>query len=456
MSLFRDPPASSIVCYGCGTVLDPKEPYPFRCPNAGDGADHVLRRVLDTSRLEFPRGESRETNPFVRYRSLLHAYHLAQAAGMSDADFVTSVRELDAAVVAVDGHGFAETPFVSQPRLAEGIGLDGSLLVKDETVDVSGSHKARHLFGLLLHLDIVEKLGLTDPSRRRPLAIASCGNAALAAGVVASAGRRRLVVFVPADIDASIAERLSSLGAEVTICEREPGISGDPTYHHLQAAISEGAVPFTCQGNENGLSIEGGETIGYEIIDWLALSGSALDDIVIQVGGGALASSVAAALGEGVAFGVFEQLPRFHTVQTTAAWPLKRAFDRVSPLVGGDSSPRAIDEVLHKAGRDRSSFMWPWESTPHSVAHGILDDETYDWLAVLQAMLVTGGRPVVVEEDQLEGANRLARELSGIDVDATGSAGLAGLTELRRESALGRGETSALLFTGRRRPPGRG
>ena len=24
--------------------------------------------------------------------------------------------------------------------------------------------------------------------------------------------------------------------------------------------------------------------------------------------------------------------------------------------------------------------MWAWETTPASVAHGILDDETYDWV----------------------------------------------------------------------------
>ena len=43
------------------------------------------------------------------------------------------------------------------------------------------------------------------------------------------------------------------------------GVAGDPTYHRLQAAIADGALPFTCQGNENGLAIEGGETLGYEM-----------------------------------------------------------------------------------------------------------------------------------------------------------------------------------------------
>ncbi len=52
----------------------PGEPYPFRCPNAGrDDADHVLRRELDPAAVEFPVGD--DPNPFLRFRSLLHAYH---------------------------------------------------------------------------------------------------------------------------------------------------------------------------------------------------------------------------------------------------------------------------------------------------------------------------------------------------------------------------------------------
>jgi len=31
--------------------------------------------------------------------------------------------------------------------------------------------------------------------------------------------------------------------------------------------------------------------------------------------------------------------------------------------------------------------MWPWEETPRSVAHGILDDETYDWLAIVKGIM---------------------------------------------------------------------
>jgi hypothetical protein len=74
--------------------LDPAEPYPFRCPKAGcgDDVDHVLRRELDLEhvRLSF----DSEPNPFIRYRRLLHAYHVAIAGGMREEEFCRLVSGL--------------------------------------------------------------------------------------------------------------------------------------------------------------------------------------------------------------------------------------------------------------------------------------------------------------------------------------------------------------------------
>jgi threonine synthase len=437
-----------MICGGCGTVVEASEPYPFRCPHAGDGGDHVLRRVLDLSRVELALGDF-EPNPFVRWRGMLHAYHLAAAHGMSDGAFVELVRDLDGEVASVDGHGFVVTPFAPAPELSGRLGTGASVWVKDETGNVAGSHKARHLFGLLVHLEVVERLGMTV-GPPPPLAIASCGNAALAAAVVAAAGRRRLLVFVPTDAEPAVVERLRALGAEITVCERQEGVAGDPTYHRLQAAIADGALPFTCQGNENGLAIEGGETLGYEMATALAGTGR-LDHVVIQVGGGALASSVAQALYESTALDVLPAMPRVHTVQTAGAWPLARALEKVEARLPAGRAPEDVRSAVRYAATHRSEFMWPWETVPHSLAHGILDDETYDWVALVEAMLGTGGQAIVVDEDEIAYANSLGAEATGIAVDPTGSAGLAGLVKLCRQGQIGPGERAAVLFTGARR-----
>jgi threonine synthase len=92
--------------------------------------------------------------------------------------------------------------------------------------------------------------------------------------------------------------------------------------------------------------------------------------------------------------------------------------------------------------------MRPWERTPRSLAHGILDDETYDWLEVLRGTVASGGWPVTVSEARLIQAHADARASTTIPVDPTGTAGLAGLMELQAAGALGEGERCAVLFTG--------
>jgi threonine synthase len=469
---------SRLACVACGWAPEASDPYPFRCANAvpGDDVDHVVVRTLGTAGLKWPHGA--EPNPFVRYRTLLHSYHLAMAGGMADAEYVELVERLDAEVASVDaGSGFRVTPFRRSAGLSDRLAFDrgAGVWVKDETANVSGSHKGRHLFGLLLHLAVAERNG--SGAERPELAIASCGNAALAAAVVAKAAGRPLRVFVPAWGDPVVLERLRELDAVVEVCPRDPDVPGDPTFHALRRAVAGGALPFTCQGSENGLVIEGGETIVYEIASDLLADGSpSLDRLFVQVGGGALASAVIAGFREARALGAIDRLPRFHAVQPRGGHPLKRAYDLVAerildrieaedgevpsgPEDEGDralfiaeraSSPAVLHELAY-AAQHRSQFMWPWEDEPESMATGILDDETYDWLAVVRGMLETGGYPVVVDEETLGRANELGRVAARVDADATGTAGLAGLMEVLQHAEVGPGERVAVMFTGARR-----
>jgi threonine synthase len=445
-------PSSTLVCGGCGASPEPSDPYPFRCPNSEGGpddVDHVLVRVLDPGGVRFPGDDELDRCPFVGYRQLLSSYHRAIAGGMGDEGFVKLVRSFDAVVGGVDGRRFVVTPFGRDAVLSAALGFvePGGVWVKDETRNVAGSHKARHLLGVALHLKVAELLGLTDRERRPTLAVASCGNAALAAAVVAAAGGWRLCVFVPAGADEAILARLGELGAQVVVCGRPAGSSGDPTYRRLKVALERGAVAFTCQGDLNGLAIEGGETLGYEIVSQASAAGLSLDHLVVQVGGGALASSCAQALLEARSLGALERLPRLHTVQTCGAHPLARAYTKVRGELSELPDAKEIGRVLQAAARRRSRYMWPWEDEPKSIAEGILDDETYDWLAALRGMLSTGGRPVVVGEERLVRAHELGHQ-AGYPVSPTGSAGLAGLVELLAEGTVRSDERVAVLFTG--------
>jgi threonine synthase len=238
----------------------------------------------------------------------------------------------------------------------------------------------------------------------------------------------------------------------VVTCVRTPDTQGDPAYLRLQAELAAGALPFTCQGNENGLVIEGGETLGWEIASDLRAAGATLDHLVVQVGGGALASACLQALDEAAALGALELRPRVHTVQTTGGHPLERAYALVRDDLPPTPTRAEIDDALHAAAARRSAYMWPWEGEPRSIATGILDDETYDWRAVVAGMLTTGGRPVVVAEETLGRARDLG-VAAGYRVDPTGSSGLAGLLDLAADGTITPDARVGVLFTGADRSP---
>ncbi len=431
---------TAFACHGCGKRVDAARALPFRCPDAvaGDDVDHLLVPVdvpapwpagADPARGERP------GDPFLRYRALLSPYRLLRDAGLPDGAWSELEGALDSALVAVDGRGFRATPLAGHPELARAAGVS-ELWTKDETGNVSGSHKARHLMGVMLYLRVLEaaRLPAWEAVKGRRLAIASCGNAALAAAVVAAAARWPLDVFIPPDAERSVVERLRALGAGITVCERRAGEACDPCFLRFREAVQAGAIPFGVQGTENGLAIEGGRTLAFELADAFRAAEDAPDAIYVQVGGGALASALAHGLAIAAAAGVLPCAPRLVAVQTEGCAPLARAWSRLG------ATP------LKEAARTRSRFMWPWETTPASLAHGILDDETYDWLAIAEAMRSTGGAPVVVDEATVARAHRLASGASGVPGSATGTAGYAGVLAAGRA-----GERAVVVLSGAER-----
>ena len=81
------------------------------------------------------------------------------------------------------------------------------------------------------------------------------------------------------------------------------------------------------------------------------------------------------------AFADARRAPSLHAVQTEGCAPLDRAWQRRDRVGAGG-----------RRARRGASCMWPWEAEPRSAADGILDDETYDWLGVVQALRDSGGR----------------------------------------------------------------
>lgn len=461
-----------LTCTGCGREVAPEVALPFRCAGATaeDDVDHVLAHPGPPFGAVWPTDE--DPNPFVRFRSLLYSFGLARSNGMSDSDYVSLVRDLDAAVAEVDGRGFTTTPLARGSSLESELGLtEGEIWIKDETSNVGGSHKARHLMGIAISLAVADRIGQAETAS--PLAIASCGNAALAAAIVARAAGRPLRVAIPTWADPIVVARLQALGATLEKCDRSADSPpGDPCYHRFSEWVADGALPFTVQGNQNGLAIEGGMTLGWELAAQLRATSATLDRLVIQVGGGALASSSIQALRWASDLGAIRDLPRIHAVQTTGAHPVADAWRRVAEGAkarladAGHAAPATDSDAvlaewlqrhfaslemraeLENAASHRSEYMRPVKEPAMSVATGILDDETYDWREVVRGMLETGGWPITVQEETLVRARDRAQEATGIAADATGTAGLAGVFAMSAEGAIASSEHIGVLLTG--------
>ncbi len=402
------------------------------CDSVNDPQPH-LSWLATPQHGVWPTNPLKEPNPFIAYRKMLWSWHRAMDAGWSDGDFIHLVRNLDAAIGAIDGHGFVRTP----ASWVTGLGTPAPgapVFVKDETHNVSGSHKARHLMGQLLHLAV------DAVANDQRLAIASCGNAALGAATVARAAGRPIDVFIPTWADSVVVGVLSDLNATIHVCERRPGESGDPCMLRFREAVGQGALAFGVQSTENPWTLDGGRTIGWEFADQVA--GAEPDLLFVQVGGGALLTSTAIGLLEAVDRGPLASVPSVWAVQAEGCAPFDRAW---TGLKRGGS----IDERIADAAARSDALMQPWIDSK-SVATGILDDVTYDWLGVARALLTTGGESIVASESEIVEANRRARD-AGFDVDHTGSAGYAGVLAAQRTGRLPTEASLAVIMTGVRR-----
>jgi threonine synthase len=462
----------------------------FSCPGNRVGEEHTLRRMLPSGsqaaegiRKSWAQGSRRS---FDLFRPLLSGCNL-----LGHDRYGRVLDGMTERLRHMEGCDFSVMPLTEAPGLASATGRTGRLWVKNETGNVTGSHKGRHLMGTLLYLEALRELA--GAGAKKVLAIYSCGNAALGAAAVARTGGYELHAFVPEDVDPMVAAMLAERGTVVEKIPRSATGEGDPCYLAFQDALNQnGWVPFACAGNDNWSNIEGGATLGWEMVMQLRERSEKIDSVVIQVGGGALARSVAQAFEEALQLKFITELPRIHACQPAGGFAFVRAYlltlaeisrrsghsfdlgyDRgAEPVVQlqktaafARARPDQIQEVAAFVQRSYDSplvqsvfkdmagkpghYMWPWDGgTPHSLAHGILDDVTYDWYYLLRAVLRSGGRAEILAEETIRDAYEMAHDHTGIPVCPTGASGLAGLIQLTDSGAIDRGESAGLFFTG--------
>ncbi len=485
----------SLKCIGCDSLPDFSKELINGCENRTIGdSNHILEKhipLLDGVSMDsYLKIKSDNVNPFIYFKDFFLSKYIAEKYKV---DFEGIIQNIQDRLNEVDGVGFQITPLTSYNSFSH---FKNNLFIKDETGNVGGSHKARHLMGNILYIETLLKAGILK--EKPSLSIYSCGNAAIAASVIAKAAGYKLDVFIPPNINRKVVDILEKNNAIITVCPRQENESGDPCYNRFQESLQSGAVSFSCSGPDNWANIEGGETLVLELMVQMSEIEKKLDSIVIQVGGGALTSSAVHALDTLYEQNLINYIPKIYTVQTEGCYPLARAYflllkkmaevnglkcslnftkhsnkteaivenqkllhyacnfikeiTEIKTFIRDNYNKCCVQNVLMTAcKKENSSFMWNWEEEPASIAHGILDDITYDWFKLAQGMFKTGGIPVVVDENELLDANKTARDLTDINVDPTGSSGFCGLLHLLGLKIIPETDNTAVLFTGVKR-----
>ncbi len=203
------------------------------------------------------------------------------------------------------------TPLLSAPKTSRRLGIP-HLFVKDESINPTGSFKAR---GLSCAISKCAELGITK------VAVPSAGNAASATAAYAAAAGIESHIFMPADVPQSNFIECKAYGAKVTLVE---GLISDCARMVTEQAKIQGW--FEVSTLKEPYRIEGKKTMGYELaeqLDW-----NLPDVILYPTGGGVGLIGMWKAFDEMEALGwIDSRRPRMIAVQAEGCQPIVRAFE---------------------------------------------------------------------------------------------------------------------------------
>ena len=305
--------------------------------------------------------------------------------------------------------GEGGTPLLAAGGLGEELGMAaGTLWVKDEAVNPTGSFKAR---GMAVAVAMARHFGA------RKLAVPSAGNAGGALAAYAARAGIEAHVFMPRDVPA--ANRLECLiaGARVTLVD---GLINDCAKLVQAGQAQEGWWDMSTL--REPYRVEGKKTMGYEIAEAL---GWALPDVILYPTGGGTGL-----IGMGKAFDEMEALgwigpkrPRLVSVQAEGCAPIARAF---------------------AAGANEAGLF----ENARTVASGLRVPRAIGDFIMLDMLRHGGGVAVTVSDRDLMADAYILSAATGICAAPEGGACLAALRRLRAEGWVQPDEKVILFNTG--------
>jgi len=303
--------------------------------------------------------------------------------------------------------GEGGTPLLESKSLGKKLELD-NLYFKDETVNPTGSFKAR---GLGMAVSRARELGI------KKLIIPTAGNAGSAVAAYSARAGIKCMIIMPKDVPAPFLVDGAYHGAEIELVE---GSIKDCGAKAAEKVKSEGW--FAVATLKEPYRIEGKKTMGYELAEHFDYD---LPEVIIYPTGGGTGL-----IGMWKAFDEMEKMgwigskrPKMVSVQAEGCAPIPKAFDE-----GKD----AADE-------------WP---DPHTVAAGLRVPGAVGDFLMLDSIRKSGGTAVAVSDDELMADTRELAAAEGIFASPEGGASVSALRKLISNGLVQRSDRIVVFITG--------
>jgi threonine synthase len=303
--------------------------------------------------------------------------------------------------------GEGDTPLIPAARTGLSLGLS-SLFIKDESLNPTGSFKAR---GLVMAVSKALELGVHN------FVIPTAGNAGGALAAYAARGRATAHIYMPQDAPPANQAEVEAFGAHLHLVD---GLISEAAKQAAAESIRQGW--FDVSTFKEPYRVEGKKTMGLELaqaFDW-----DLPEVIVYPTGGGT------GLVGMWKAFAELEELgwigserPRMVSVQAEGCAPIVRAFH---------------------AGAERAEV---WENA-QTLASGLRVPSAFADRLILRALRESHGTAIAVSDEEILRAGQEMSHLEGIFPAPEGAATLAALRHLIDDGWVRKDERVVLFNTG--------
>ncbi len=300
--------------------------------------------------------------------------------------------------------GEGGTPVVRLDRWGTEHGLP-ELRAKLEHLGPTGSFKDR---GAMLLLTALRAAGVERVIED------SSGNAGAAVAAYAARAGIAARVFVPASAPAGKLTQIAAYGAEIVAVA---GTRGDVTKAAMAAL--DGDTVYASH-NLSPYFSESLKTFAYELYEFSA--DDLPDHIVFPVGNGSLLLGTARGFADLGKLSAPARAPHLHAAQAANCAPLVYVHN-------------------HGVAEDPPE----WSAT---LAGGVAVAEPPRMAEIMEALHDSGGTATAVDEEEIREAAMSLAHLEGLYVEPTTAVAFAAAARLRREGAIGEGQTVLVPVTG--------